>query len=103
MKKRKSFFRRHIIAVTFIVLVGIYSAASTINKEIDLRKLVSEGQLHVERIRQLEDELKAENKELAKIDTLKFIEESAREKFKMVHPNEIYFQVTSDDDEEKEE
>lgn len=101
MKKRRSFFRRHVIAITFIVLVAIYSATSTLMKEIDLQKLVSEGDLYVEKIRKLEDELNTERRKLEKIDTLKFIEEKARERYKMVKPDEIYFQMTFDEKEDE--
>jgi cell division protein FtsB len=98
MKKRRSFFRRHIIAITFILLVGVYSLTSFVVKEMEYRSLKSDGQQYLERIKELEEDLRAEQRNLEKIDTLKFIEEEARETYKMVRPDEIYFQMTYDKD-----
>ena len=101
MKKKKSFFKRHIIAIVFLLLVAFYSAYSTYNKEQTLNSLELISQERIENIRTLKEEIQQLESSLDQVNTPEFIERYAREKFKMIHPYEVYFQMIYDEDEDK--
>lgn len=102
MKKKKSFFKRHIIAIVFLLLVAVYSAYSTYTKEQTLKSLQSISQERLETIRSLKDEVSQLESSLEQINTPEFIERYAREKFKMVHPHEVFFQMIYEENEDDE-
>lgn len=93
MKRRRSFFKRHFIAIAVLVLVGVYSITNTLEKEMTLRQMMDESDAYLKEIQALETELDAYNRKLDEVDTLDYMEKNAREKLKMVRPDEIYFQV----------
>jgi cell division protein FtsB len=93
MKRRKSFVKRHIIALTVLLIVAIYSVVTTFSKQQTLNDLRRESDQAVARIQALEITLKETQNDLEELDELDFIEKKAREQFKMVRPNEVYFQM----------
>lgn len=93
MKRRRSFFRRHSIAIGILIIVAIYSVTSTISKQDLYKQLTIQGDEYMAEIELLERNLKQYQDQLDKIDTLEFVEEYARETLKMVSPDEIYFQI----------
>lgn len=96
MKRRKSFMRRHIIAISFLILVAAYSITSTLHKQNTLNDLELTSQETIAEIERLEMVLREHELELSKVDTLDYVERYARERFKMVKPDEIYFQMIYD-------
>ena len=93
MKKRRSFLRRHSISVGILVIVAIFSVASTLSKQDLYNDLQQQGDTYLTQIDELERTLKQYEEDLERVETLEFIEEYAREKLKMVSPDEIYFQI----------
>lgn len=93
MKRRKSFVRRHIIAISFLVAIAIYSGVMTFQKQEKLHELKMRSEAALIEIERLERELDSKRYELARIDNPDFVERIAREKLKMVRPNEVYFQM----------
>ncbi|MBN2794442.1 MAG: septum formation initiator family protein [Clostridia bacterium] len=94
MKRRKSFLKRHFIALTILLLVGVYSVSVTFVKQQRLDELRVKSDLAVAKIQQLEMTLKDKEYELNKTADLDYVEKFARENLKMVYPNEVYFQMT---------
>jgi cell division protein FtsB len=101
MRKRKSFFKRHIIGIVFLLLVALYSAFSTYSKQQTLNDLELISQEKIEKIRTLKEEVKVLESSLEQVNTPEFFERYAREKFKMIHPYELYFQMIYEDDEDE--
>jgi cell division protein DivIC len=99
MKRRKSFVRRHIIAIFFLIIIAIYSVVSTVTKIDRLNELRNESEATIVAIEAKEMELKTKQYELSKVGDLDFVEKFAREKLKMVKPNEIFFQMMSGNEE----
>jgi len=93
MKKRRSFLRRHSISVGILVIVAIFSVASTLSKQDLYNGLQQQGDTYLTQIDELERTLKQYEEDLERVETLEFVEEYAREKLKMVSPDEIYFQI----------
>lgn len=93
MRKRKSFLRRHIVAVTFFVLVAVYSVTATWTKQDKLNELRAKSEAAIEQIQQLEMELKDQEYQQDKMDDPDFVERFVREKLKMVRPNEVHFEM----------
>lgn len=90
-RKKGSFFRRNKIAILVIgVLLG-YLSVTIINQEIKLRALQEEGRQLQEVVGKLEKELGNMEKKVEESENLEYIEKTAREKLKMVKPNEIIY------------
>lgn len=90
-RKKGSFFRRNKIAILVIgVLLG-YLSVTIINQEIKLRALQEEGRQLQEVVVKLEKELGNMEKKVEESENLEYIEKTAREKLKMVKPNEIIY------------
>ena len=100
MKRRRSFLRRHSISIGILVIVAIFSVASTLSKQDLYNELQEQGDAYLNQIDELERTLKQYENDLERVETLEFVEEYAREKLKMVSPDEIYFQIhyTGDDE-----
>ena len=99
MKKRRSFVKRHSIAIGILIVVAIFSVRTTLQKQDLYDKLQDQGERYIAEIDQLEKTLKEYQNKLEKVDTLEFVEEYARETLKMVSPDEIYYQIQYTDDE----
>lgn len=93
MKKRKSFIKRHMIGIIFLLLVGVYSGYSVYEKQQTLKALANTSEERIEEIRLLKENIDRLESDIEQMDTLDFAEKYAREKFKMVRPDEIYFQM----------
>lgn len=79
-----------IFSIIFIMLV-LYFFIVIYTQERDIAFL-KETQIEIsEELADKENELKLVKKELKKVDTNEFIEKIAREKLKMVKPNEIVY------------
>lgn len=101
MKRKKSFLKRHIIAISFLILVGVYSMYSLHVKEQRLNELEMTSEQRIEEIRVLKHEILRLKGDLEEVNTSAFYERTAREIFKMVYPHEIYFQMISEDEEDE--
>lgn len=99
MKKRRSFFRRNSIAIGILVIVAIFSVTQTLSKQEKYNQLRDQGEKYIAEIEELERQLKQHQEKLDRVDTLEFVEEYAREKLKMVSPDEVYFQIYYSDEE----
>ncbi len=94
MKKNKlKLFVFKFIIVSLFILVFAFSLSSTINKRKMYNELKAKGDDYLEEIKSLELILQNYKNELEDINSLKYVEEYARETLKMVGPNEIYFQI----------
>lgn len=93
MKKRRSFLKRHSIAIGILVVVAVFSVSTTLRKQDIYDKLVEDGQAYIGEIERLERTLKTYQDELEAVETLEFVEQYARETLKMVSPDEIYYQI----------
>jgi len=100
MKKRQSFFKRHIIAISFLLLVSVYSLYSTYVKEQELKELKMTTEVRLEEIRQLKHDIQVLNNTLDRIDSPEYIEKYSREKFKMIYSDEIIFKILYEDKDE---
>lgn len=101
-KKRKKFFKRNRISIIMTLIVVSYLSIVLINQQIKLHELKKEEAKTLSRIRELET-IKGElEKKIEQGDDLDFIEKVAREKLKMVKPNEIIY-IIQDENKEKEE
>lgn len=98
MKKKKSFIKRHVIALSLLFLVGVYSVYSLYEKQKVLDNLEMISQERIEEIRELKHNIQRLESDLEQADTLDFVEKYAREKFKMVRPDEVYFQMIYEGD-----
>lgn len=101
MKKRRSFFRRHFIAISFLIAVLAFSAYSTFQKEIMRQDLLDKEAQYLEEIEAKKAELKELERDIERIGTLEYIEEYAREELKMVAPEEYYFQIYYDEEDDE--
>jgi len=99
MKKRRSFFKRHSIAIGILILVAIFSVSTTLRKQDIYDELVENGEAYIAEIESLERTLKRYQEELEAVETLEFVEQYARETLKMVSPDEIYYQIHYTDEE----
>lgn len=99
MKKRRSFFRRHSIAIGILVIVAIFSVTTTLMKQEKYDELKQSGEEYLAEIEALEIKLKRVQNDLEEIDSLDFVEKYARETLKMVSPDEVYFQIHYTDEE----
>jgi cell division protein FtsB len=93
MKKRRSFFKRHIILISILILASVYSLVEVTRKEIKKSELEEQSLVYQSRIEDLEDQLTDLQAKESEHGTLEFVERYARERFKMVKPDEIYFQM----------
>ncbi|MCT4565955.1 MAG: septum formation initiator family protein [Maledivibacter sp.] len=90
-RKKGSFFRRNIIALLFFSVLLVYLSATIINQEMKLRASQKEGEQLQEIVAKLEKKLSRIEKEIEESGNPEFVEKTAREKLKMVKPNEIIY------------
>ncbi|SHK21708.1 FtsB family cell division protein [Paramaledivibacter caminithermalis] len=91
-KRRKgSFLKRNRISIAFIVMLIVYLSVTMVNQEMKLRDLEKEENQLQQRAATLKKELSDMEKKIEESESLEFIEKVAREKLKMVKPNEIIY------------
>ena len=90
-RKKGSFFRRNKIAILILGVLLVYLSVTIINQEIKLRALQEEGKELQEIVVKLEKKLNDMEKKVGESESPEFIEKTAREKLKMVKPNEIIY------------
>ncbi len=101
-KKHKKFFKRNRIAIIISLLLVSYLSVVFANQQIKLHELKEEENMTLLRIQELQEQKEELDKRLGQSDDLDFVEKVAREKLKMVKPNEIIY-IIQNKDEEKEE
>ena len=101
-KRHKKFFKRNKIAIVISLLLVSYLSIVLVNQQIKLNELKAEEKQTLLRIQELKEQKEELDRRLEQSDDLDFIEKVAREKLKMVKPNEIIY-IIQNKDEEKEE
>lgn len=98
MKSKKSIIKKNSIAILILIVVAVISGVKTLSKEISYRELKVTEQEYLSEIRKLKEVKSDKEKDLNNVDTLEFVEKFAREKLKMVKPNEVYFIINYSED-----
>ena len=97
MKKKKlGIIRRNKFVVFFAIIFSIYVLAVLIRQEIYYKSLKSEELAYLKEIQVLKIEIEKLEKDLESNQDLESIEKIAREKLKMVKPNEIIYIIQED-------
>lgn len=97
MKKSTNVLKRNrILLMFFIILLG-YVGYVTIQTEIKYRELKAEETILNEKLNQLNEDKQELSKQLEESQSLDTIERIAREKLKMVKPNEILYMIQEDE------
>jgi cell division protein FtsL len=92
MKKKKTgIIKRNRYVFIFVVIFSIYVAVTLVRQEVQYRSLKAEEETYLKEIDSLNIEIAKLEKELESNKDLKSIEKIAREKLKMVKPNEIIY------------
>jgi len=92
MKKKKTgIIKRNRYAFIFIVIFLAYVGVTLIRQEVQYKTLKAEEETYLKEIESLNLEIAKLEKELESNKDLKAIEKIAREKLKMVKPNEIVY------------
>jgi len=92
MKKKKTgIIKRNRYVFIFVVIFSIYVAFTLVSQEVQYKSLKAEEEMYLKEIDSLNIEIAKLEKELESNKDLKSIEKIAREKLKMVKPNEIIY------------
>ncbi len=96
MFKLWSYIKRHPILMLIFVLGFAYSGVTWVNQEIKLREYYAKEKACQEQISILKEEVEIARQDLDTISSTQSIEKLAREKLKMVRPNEIIYIIQED-------
>jgi len=100
-KKRSKFIRRNRLTLLLLILVGFYFVYNMVQADQKLQELeVTKAELN-ENITDLEHEINRLEDEYAYSKTPEAVEKIAREKLKMVKPDEIIYLIKALEDEKK--
>ncbi|RKD20925.1 cell division protein FtsL [Caminicella sporogenes DSM 14501] len=89
--KKKSFLKRNRIHIIICLILFIYLSITMIKQEIKIRELKNEEKQALKQVNELKMKIKDMKKNIEKSDSKEFVEKVAREKLKMVKPNEIIY------------
>ncbi len=92
------FLKRHTILSVIFVIGLIYVGVTYISQEMKLNELKAKEELFQEQILFLQEEVDIAQQDLDKISSSESIEKLAREKLKMVRPNEIIYIIQEDEE-----
>lgn len=101
-KSKKGFFKRNKIIIVFFIIFFIYIGYTVISNEAKYKELKAEEENYNKEIAILKEEIESLKIEIEKSQSHEMIEKIAREKLKMVKPNEIIY-IIQDKEEEEEE
>ncbi len=96
------FFKRHRILVIAGIIFALYVGYTLMTQESKYQQLLRQKTLYEEQIEVLQEDLNELQDELEHSTSPETIERLAREKLKMVKPNEIIYIIQSDDESETE-
>lgn len=97
MKGTARFLKRNRVVVLFAAFFFIYVGVTFVRQEVKLRQLKAEQAACQEKILLLNEDVKELEGELENASSPDTIERIAREKLKMVKPNEIIYIIQDDD------
>ncbi len=97
MKGTARFLKRNRVVVLFAVAFLIYVGVTFVRQELKLRQLHAEEEACQQKILLLKEDVKELEEELENASSPETIERIAREKLKMVKPNEIIYIIQEDD------
>lgn len=91
MSKKKFFFKRNQITFVFLIVFMVYVSVTFVRQEIKLRELKFDESNLVAEIQMLNSDIIKLEEEIEATQGLTYVEKLAREKLKMVKPNEIIY------------
>ncbi len=97
MKGTARFLKRNRVVVLFAVAFLIYVGVTFVRQELKLRQLHAEEEACQQKILLLKEDVEELEEELENASSPETIERIAREKLKMVKPNEIIYIIQEDD------
>lgn len=97
MKGTARFLKRNRVVVLFAVAFLIYVGVTFVRQELKLRQLRAEEEACQQKILVLKEDVEELEEELENASSPETIERIAREKLKMVKPNEIIYIIQEDD------
>lgn len=98
MKKRKSVLSRNKYLILFLIVFMGYVSYSVFNTEIRIHELKAKEAALQDELQKLSVEKEQLLKDLEESRSLESIERIAREKLKMVKPNEVIYVIKEDPD-----
>ncbi len=98
LRKKTSFIKRHKILVFSLVIILVYVGVTLVRQEIKMREYYAKEKFCQEKIFLLQEEVEIARQDLDKISSAESIERIAREKLKMVKPNEIIYIIQEDEE-----
>jgi len=96
MKGTARFLKRNRVIVLFAIAFLIYVGVTLVRQEIKFRELLAEEALCQAKIVLLKEDVDELQEELENASSPETIEKIAREKLKMVKPNEIIYIIQED-------
>lgn len=90
-KSKKGFLRRNKIIIVFFIIFFIYIGYTIFSNETKYKELKAEENNYNKEIEALKEEIESLKIEIEKSQSHETIEKIAREKLKMVKPNEIIY------------
>ncbi len=89
--------KRHKVLGLVFVAILFYVGITLVSQEIKMREYYEKERLCQEKISLLKEEVEIAQQDLDKISSAESIERLAREKLKMVKPNEIIYIIQDED------
>lgn len=93
VKKKKGVIKRNRILVVFLFVFVTYISVTLINQQAKMKELSTVESQYMEKIEELSEEVDSIEKEIEKSKSEEAIERLAREKLKMVKPDEIIYDI----------
>lgn len=91
MAKKRHFIKRNRFFMALVMLFSLYIGTTLIRQEFKIHELSQEERLVKSQIEVLDGEIGVLNEDLKASQSLEFTERVAREKLKMVKPDEIVY------------
>lgn len=98
MRKKRSFLKRNRYMVVLSIVFAIYVSTALISQEFQYRKLLQEEADYYMEIEALSEEIERLESRLESSQDPRAIEKIAREKLKMVKPNEIIYIIQEENE-----
>ncbi len=95
---RKKFLKRNRIGLVFIILFIAYISLTLLKQEVKYRELREQEKQLMNDIRVLNSQIGDLAEEVDHTDSLDYIESLAREKLKMIKPDEIIYIIKSNNE-----
>ncbi len=102
MAKKRNFIRRNKLMMALFVLFSIYIGTTLVRQELKMHELQAEEKQVKTQMEALSGEIDIMKEDLKASQSLEFTEKMAREKLKMVKPDEIVY-ILKEPDKQPEE